>query len=433
MDIKYLNIQQYIDKHPLLLESMDMRSSYMAYLKLLILSAGRLSDWEDQVIALYEKNLLFNTKTVSYDISELAEEAEKKSVFKFRYLLLTDALFIKSFFNKTKLSKDILQSTIGLFNKKYRNNFRKLFEVFYSDGNILFPKAFRQLSEVYQIIWSNRRFISQREKKVMITANMSAGKSTLLNALSGKKINKTQNDSCTAKIHFLYNKAGEDGLNYEWDYDFEIDASLEILMDDNENNKNQEIYVGTRFRSLTDINNRICYIDTPGVNSSMDKEHRLIANSFIKNTKCDLLLYLFNGENIGSNDDIRHLKYVKDNYIGRIIFLVNRLDRYKKDTDSVPDTLNSVKNDLQKLGFQEPEVYPISAYAAYLSKICKYGNTLSDDEQDDIDFLKRKLQREGFKYEQYYPVVVEGIDETDELDNLLLHSGVLSLEKIIYQ
>ena len=145
---------------------------------------------------------------------------------------------------------------------------------------------------------------------------MSAGKSTLLNALIGKKVNKTQNDACTAKTHYLFNKAFEDTLSYEYDYKLELDASYEVLMDDNKSNKSDEIYVGTRFRSVTDISTAICFIDTPGVNSSQDILHREISEHTISNSEYDLLLYVMNGENIGTDDDRRHLEFVYENFKG---------------------------------------------------------------------------------------------------------------------
>lgn len=432
MDIRYLNIQQYINRHPLLLETMDMRLSYMAYLKLLILASGRLNDWEKQIIALYENVLLSKTYPVSYDISELTEEAEKKSIIKYRYMLLTDGLFIKSFFDKNKMSKEILINTISLFNKKYRENFRKLYDAFYTDGSVFFPNAFKKLRDVYQIVWENRRILNQKEKRVMIAANMSAGKSTLLNALSGKTINKTQNDSCTAKIHFLHNKAGEDGLNYELDYDFEIDASHEILMNDNEKNKSLEIHVGTFFRSLNSIRKRICFIDTPGVNSSLDKEHRVITENTIMNEKCDLLLYVFNGENIGSDDDKKLLDFVKNHYHGRIIFLLNRVDHYKKGMDSLEDTLEKERMDLLNMGFADPEIYPISAYAAYLGKLYIFGESLPEEEIEEMNDLKRRLKKEDFSYERFFSESAKpSINVDNTYEQLLLNSGILSLEEII--
>ena len=165
----------------------------------------------------------------------------------------------------------------------------------------------------------------------------------------------------------------------------------------------------------------------------MEKEHREMSNDAIKNIKCDLLLYLFNAENIGSDDDIRHLKYVKDNYNRKIIFLVNRMDRFKKNVDSVTETLKSVEKDLKQIGFKEPLVYPISAYAAYLAKMSLYGKDLSEDEEDDLNFLKKKLSKSEFAFETYYPCRIEmPIEKNNELTNLLVHSGILSLENIIY-
>ena len=345
--------------------------------------------------------------------------------------MLTDCLFIRYFDDKKKGQK-IVEDIIEFYGERYRKKLEIVYEAFYSTESDSFLKSFAELKDVYTIIWNNRSFKAQPLKKIMITANMSAGKSTLLNALAGKKVNKTQNDTCTAKLHYLYNKAGEDGLSYELDHDLELDASLDILMTDNDENDSTDIVVGTRFRSVEDVNGHICFIDTPGVNSSMDKDHRKMSNAAIGAADCDVLLYLFNGENIGSDDDIKHLKFVKDNYDGKIIFLVNKLDHYKKDVDSVKSTLEAVEKDLKKIGFENPIIYPLSAYAGYLGKMALYGEKLSEDEQDDIDFVKRKLKRDDFSYEKYYPVDVKVKCSDEELGELLLHSGILSLEKIIY-
>ena len=77
-------------------------------------------------------------------------------------------------------------------------------------------------------------------------------------------------------------------------------------------------------------------------------------------------------------------------------------------------------------------IYPLSAYAGYLGKMALYEEELSEDEQDDIDFVKRKLKKDDFSYEKYYPVDVKVKCRDKELGELLLHSGILSLEKIIY-
>lgn len=145
---------------------------------------------------------------------------------------------------------------------------------------------------------------------------MSAGKSTLLNALIGKKVNKTQNKVCTSKIHRIVNKPFEDGLSYELDYLLELDADYQTLMDDNVDNQSDEITVGTYFRTIGTLPKRIWLIDTPGVNSSRNVEHRKLAEESICDRSVDLLIYLLNGNNIGTDDDHRHLLFILEHYHG---------------------------------------------------------------------------------------------------------------------
>jgi GTPase Era involved in 16S rRNA processing len=264
---------------------------------------------------------------------------------------------------------------------------------------------------------------------------MSAGKSTMINAIVGKKVNKTQNDSCTAKTHYIFNKPYEDGFSYEWDYALELNADYDTLMDDNENNQGNDIMVGTYFCSEVKSNKRICLIDTPGVNSSQDSIHQRITQSTIEEQKADLMLYVMNGGNMGSEDDMRHLRYVCDNYKGMIIFVINKVDQFRKKEDSVQSTLEKVKTDLKKYGIENPLIVPISSYAAYLAKTKIYSGMLNEDEEDEFERLVKKLNKEEYQFDTYFPEDVRNkvdIKVLDEKYQLLLHSGILHLETIIY-
>jgi len=427
-----LQIQQYLNIHPIFEKNDNLKKKYVVLINYFIEKQSGKDLWAKQTFKLYSDKIVGKDLDIENIKAKDLSILEKFKFFKYRYFLLTDCLFIACFEDKKKGQK-VLDSVIEFYGERYRKKLERVYQAFYSDEDKEFLHDFTEMNEVYKIIWNNRLFMACPMKKVMITANMSAGKSTLINALAGKKINKTQNDTCTAKLHYLYNKSGEDGLSYEFDYDLELNASLDVLMTDNDKNNSTEIVVGTRLRSINEISRHICFVDTPGVNSSMDREHREMSNTAIRTSDCDVLIYLFNAENIGSDDDIRHLKFVKDNYDGEIVFLVNRLDHYKKNVDSVKGTLEAVENDLKKIGFEEPKVYPISAYAGYLGKMALYNEELSEDERDDLEFVKRKLHREDFSYEKYYPIEIQTGGNDKELEELLLHSGILSLEKIIYQ
>ena len=428
MDARLLELQQYIQAHPLLKKSTKIKKKYLSLLTYFVSSFGEGDLWAEQMLKLYVSKS---------DVNEVNDKPEDLSFFqrfkfsKYREILLSDCLFMTSFYNREK-GKQLLECFINYFGNRYRERLAGLYDIFY--GDIIMPENYfaTDVEKIYKLIQENRKFSKKTEKRIMITANMSAGKSTLLNALVGKKVNKTQNAACTAKTHYLYNKAGEDGFIYEWDHNLELDATRDILMDDNNENESIEIHVGARFRSQGDINARVCFIDTPGVNSAMNEEHKDISYETLKKTKCDLLIYLFNGENIGSEDDRRHLEFVRENYTGNILFLVNRMDKYKEGEDSVLQTLAGVRAELEGIGFEEPDVYPISAYAGYLAKTVLYGETLNDDEIDSLDLFVRKFKKSSFFYEKYYPTRIQVSDETNEVEILLVHSGITSLEKIIF-
>lgn len=432
MKVSMLQIQQYLELHPVLKKDEKIRYKYIVLLGRFVDALGGNGIWTKQMLGFYAKKIIGQKVSLKELQAADLRILEKLRFFHYRYFLLIDCLFLCCFDDEERGQK-VLDDIVAFFGERYRKKLTVTYGAFFSITESQLIQRMPELHSVFKVIWKNREYLSKKEKRIMITANMSAGKSTLLNALVGKKINKTQNDTCTAKIHYIYNKAGEDGLNSEWDHDLELDASLDILMDDNEANNTTDIIVGTRFRSITEIEGKICFIDTPGVNSSMNKGHRDIVNEAIRSVECDLLLYLFNGENIGSDDDVRHLKYVKDNYQGRIVFLVNRLDHYKKGVDSVSDTIEKEKKDLIRLGFKDPEIYPISAYAAYLAKMSLYGELLSEAELEELGDLKRILKKEEFSYEKYYSNVIDNREKaTDSIYQLLLHSGILALEEIIY-
>ena len=430
--LEMLEISQYLKVHPILRKKRSIRIRYVSLLFSFCKGAVKENVWSRQVLQLYTQAILGAENDDSVlqvrDLSFI-----QRCLFSgYKYFLLTDCLFITAFNDKKKGEK-VFENIRRFYRNRKMKKMKAVFDAFYDAGTKQILSKFSDLDAIYAIIRGNRNFIQKKEKRIMITANMSAGKSTLLNALVGKKINKTLNDSCTAKIHYIHNKFIEDGYIYEYDDELELNASNEILMNDNEENDTTDIHVGTKFRSWQEIDKRVCFIDTPGVNSSMDKGHREITDDSITNIECDLLIYLFNGENIGTDDDIRHLSYVHDHYMGKIIFLINRVDNYKTGTDSVKDTLEKEYKDLQKLGFKNPEIYPVSAYAAYLAKMALHKEKLSEDEAEELSALKRRLKRPEFSYEQYYKKTIPRKENKDGISQLLINSGIIALEQLLYE
>lgn len=436
-----LEIAQMLQQHPIKYEKNSYKVGYLNVLEYFVQKYSAEDLWANSVLKLYKAQLIENPdkyKYVCQDIKKisrpvLSNKFRNLKFLSYRFCIVFDCIFMNAMKDKEK-ADTIFAELILLYHKRYEKKIAYVYSsLFDSSINIV---GFDKIEYMKRCWEENQRYLHKSVTQILITANMSAGKSTLLNAIIGKKVNKTQNDSCTAKIHYILKKPYEDGFNYEWDYKLELDADAQTLMDDNENNSSSDITVGSYFRSPTPHEvSRTWFIDTPGVNSSQDEEHHVITETAIKNSVSDILLYLMNGENIGTDDDKKHLQFVRDNYNRPILFVVNKVDRFRKKEDSVADTLKKVGADLENLGFENPIVLPVSSYAGYLAKMKVYGETLNEDEQDEFESLLRKLSREEYQFDTYYPNDIQKkvkIDDSDDGYKLLKHSGILQLETILY-
>lgn len=434
-----LETSQMLEDHPLLSEKENYKIKYLNVLEYFSQKYSANDPWATQTLQLYIKTFLGVENSYKYNDFNLQNDAKpvlaKKfrpfKFFSYRYCLIIDCVFICAYGDKNK-SEKIFSELSSVYHKRYQKKIRQVFDSLYDPAVSI--EGIDQIQYLKSCWDLNREYITNEPIKVIVTANMSAGKSTLLNALVGKKVNKTQNDACTAKIHNIVNKPFEDGFCYELDYLLELDADYHTLMDDNTDNQSSEITVGAHFRTVEDNSKRIWFIDTPGVNSSQNVEHKVLTEKVICNTSSDLLIYLLNGENIGTDDDRKHLLFVLEHYHGKILFVVNKLDRFRKKEDSIDGTLKTVIEDLTSIGFEGPNVVPVSSYAAYLAKMNIFAEPLDEDEQDEFERLSRKMKKIEYQLDNYYPEEVKAavtIESTDESLQLLLHSGILHLEKII--
>lgn len=434
-----LELSQLLKEHPVLKENASYRCSYVNLLEYMVRAFSQTDIWANQVLELYKEVLLKDVEDYSYSGFVLSQNG--KSVvetrfkhFKFysyRYCVVFDCVFMNAI-NNRKRGEKIYNKLSVLYNGSHGKELRRLFDAMY-DRSLSFD-GFDQVSYVADCYKRNMDFISNKPLCVLITATMSAGKSTLINALVGKKVCKTQNAACTAKIHYIKAKAFEDGYCYEYDYDLKLNADTQTLMEDNSLNKENNIYVSSFFRTIGQEPKRIWLIDTPGVNFSMNSNHRKITEECISGTKADLLIYVLNGENMGTNDDRSHLEFVLKNYSGRILFLVNKLDRFNIKEDSVEETISEAIADLTQMGFESPTVLPISSAAAFLAKMEIFGEALDEYEQHESNTLTYKLMQEGYLFDTYYPDNAQKLSHeiTADAYPLLYHCGILQLENIIY-
>ena len=281
-----------------------------------------------------------------------------------------------------------LERRTGL-GRKYLKKQRQLLERLYLCDNGV---KFYSVEKMIDIWRRNRNYFRQPAQRIVFTANMSAGKSTLINAIVGKKVNRSQSMACTAKLHYIWNKPWEDGFSAEDDNILNLDADYLTLMTDDEGNQSPEITVSTYFRLPLGRPVPLCLLDTPGVNSALDRTHREITDAAIGAGNFDRLVYVVNADgSIATDDEHAYMARLAETVKVPMFFAVNKLDSFRTGQDCIPDSLEKIREDVRKFGFEDAMVCPVSAYTGYLAKRAMYDGDLDEDEQEELDNLRGDL------------------------------------------
>lgn len=259
---------------------------------------------------------------------------------------------------------------------------------------------------------NNETLFSMKERRILVVANVSAGKSTLINSLVGCRINRTKTTACTDRLVILHNKCYNDGLTSK-----SVDGSYSYYSDINGIDRDKILEVAFTYKSSLH-KERICFIDTPGINNAEDDSHRHITEEAICKGDYDAVMYVSNSQYYGTNDEHDLLKLLRAKVKKPILFVLNQLDNFIPEEDSISKMLNDYKTDLRKIGFKKPIIVPVSAYASFLFR--------TDSTQlTNIERSKLKLFKEVFDGKFYdFPTY---IGEKESKDKLSM-TGIISLE-----
>lgn len=310
---------------------------------------------------------------------------------------------------------------------------------------------------------------------VNVIATMSAGKSTLINALLRKKLMPAKQEACTATITEIKDADGEDfhAIAYDAAGDAIKSVSELSLREMEELNSNPSVSVIKAEGDIPFVNSddiSLVLVDTPGPNNSRDESHKRATQKALSESSKTLVLYILNATQLAVNDDNTLLDEVSESMkVGgkqsrdRFIFVVNKLDDFKPGEDSVAAAIAKVRKYLEDKGIVNANIYPASALTALeVRTILKDMRVVgySEAEHDEMDpeigriinNVKKINRSEEHHLEQYAPLppsVRENIEEliqeatkkTKSSDNTekseglkelaLIHSGVVPVERAI--
>lgn len=298
-----------------------------------------------------------------------------------------------------------------------------------------------------------------KDFEVCVVATMSAGKSTLINAMLGAKLMPSKQEACTAIITKIKDTKGTNKWKaqvYGKDGNL-LDTCDDLTYQDMEKfNSNTNVSTILAEGNIPFVSSKevsLVLIDTPGPNNSTDPEHERIQSEFLNKNSKSLVLYVTEGT-FNTDDNNKLLgRVAKSMEVGgkqskdRFIFVLNKVDGRKSEDGDLSQTLDKVRAHLKLHGIEKANLFPAAALLALNIRLLDSGADLDDDTIDETGTAVRRFNREknrDFHLEQYasLPASVrkniqnkleEAKKAKDANKEALIHTGIPSIEAAIRQ
>lgn len=306
---------------------------------------------------------------------------------------------------------------------------------------------------------------------VFVVATMSSGKSTFINAMLGCDLLPAQNEATTAAIaEIIHNpnlsqgvfkaaRKNSDGEYLDQNVTLDVsrtetaDAARALLSQWNKEIDDKSIELNKRTATIhlegrlvginIPTNLKLRLSDTPGPNNSNELNHAEITFRKIKDTQGNnpLIIYLLDGSKPAITDDNQLLVNIANEMNGkgklasdRFMFLLNRMDEYFNKAETISKTIENTKDYLREHHITDPNVYPIIAKLAKLSRIKELNEQfLDEDDNIDLNGLNMKiLSQDARDLTQY--MVLNSKQKTylaSIEDSAIKRSGIPAVEKVI--
>ena len=289
--------------------------------------------------------------------------------------------------------------------------------------------------------------------EINVVATMSAGKSTLINALLGKKLMPIGNQATTATIVKILDKKGQKEFSAKaFDKNHKLvkqftDITYQDMVSLNSNANVSTIEIQGDIPFVRSVGMRLVLIDTPGPNNSRDKQHEMMTYRMLENSDKSLVLFVINGRQVGIKDEQDVLGFVCDTMDKggkqsreRYIFAANQMDAYDIDDEGigcVEKALNDEKEILEGKGIINPNIFPVASRPALEIRT-------QDPKRMTLNAFENNVAgSDVYHFEKYYHFshlpqkaktdVEIWLNKADERGKIEIHTGIVSIEQAINQ
>lgn len=315
--------------------------------------------------------------------------------------------------------------------------------------------------------------LDRAQYKIAVVANMSAGKTALINALFGKDIlpsyNKATSDCAIhihsrliegekkAKIHFSPESKKSSVIIEGVDKDFVYDLKQYAQKDSEEMNARykdvESIELYYPFYNIRADQESVAYdvvlIDTPGPNNTDEYSEKHKDQTREALADCDMVLFVFSYTELDANlatDEQRLWKPIlerleKDEDFC-VYFILNKIDFAIEDNTRDIDrdsenfyelkrekwfehegkAIEKLENKLEEIGVRDAKIFPVSSKFQLLNRLGK----LNDREERDLDDMKKFDFQKVFGENEWESRFVEylGIERLEKSINHYIQNQV---------
>lgn len=267
---------------------------------------------------------------------------------------------------------------------------------------------------------------------------MSAGKSTLLNAIIGREISLVSNEACTSKIIRYTGIPSMEQVFYERDGELNLLDNLDLEGFNNQE-ESEEIHLFGPISSEINKNKVIQFIDTPGINNSQNEAHREITFKILEQGDFDVILYIMNATQIGINDDYVLLDKIKHFLIKfpskKILFVLNKIDKINSEKENLEEVMRNVERYITNAtNIKNPSIIGTSGFCASIIRKEIENKKLSMKEKREYDRFNLASERDGLDFSRNHNLesLFSSPYESKEND-FLKKTGIINLEKVLYE
>lgn len=306
--------------------------------------------------------------------------------------------------------------------------------------------------------------------RIVAVSTISAGRSMLLNSLIGKQLLPSARTTITEIVDNknyssffakCFDKSGSLVKEYS-------NLTYDLMEKLNSDKSIDSIRIAGNVNSLDSDCVTLKIVDIPPATNIVDiPEHRdMIYQILNDSTRLGVILYVLDIDHLGITDDKALLENIskimsesasKKSLRDKFLFVVNKMDKFDPEKQNIQEELGKVRNYLNRFGIDDPQIFPCSSLLAmclrdeYSQKIDinrifdlnrNEKSVLSKDGKNALTIVDLLYDCEQMHLERYASLPLglkkkieerlhKAIDDGNIKEQLLIHSGIPSLEEYI--